>query len=46
LRSSQSQHLQQVDLLASRQHYIRKCEAALNELGKSSSTSPIGQIAR
>jgi hypothetical protein len=34
LSSSQSQHLQQVDFLASRQHYIKKYEAALNKLGK------------
>jgi hypothetical protein len=34
LSSSQSQHLQQVDFLASRQHYINKYEAALNKLGK------------
>jgi hypothetical protein len=34
LSSSQSQHLQEVDFLASRQHYIKKYEAALNKLGK------------
>jgi len=33
LSISQSQHLQQVDFLALRQHYIKKYEAALNNLG-------------